>query len=211
MAGSNIPISSDKNVSAFKTLAQGTNVLVLVASFVNLIVSLALAVVIFMGFQKDKNTPKFEDIAASLDRSSSNEESKTSSDIGSEKIKDDQTVNQDGSSRVEDKKNNVRFGKMLNLDQFTINLAAVSGVNPKFVRVNVSLEVADQDAEAELTAKMPQVRNAIIDLFNSKKSGDLSTVDGREAIKEDIKNALNGFMVNGKVNGVFFTSFAISS
>ena len=100
---------------------------------------------------------------------------------------------------------------MLPLEQFTVNLSTPGSVTPKFIRDNVSLEVPNEEAEQEVSVKMPQVRNVIIDLFNSKRLADLSTTDGREYLKEEIKNAINGFMVNGKVRGVFFTNFALSS
>ena len=58
---------------------------------------------------------------------------------------------------------------------------------------------------------MPQVRNTIIDLFNSKRPGDLIQSEGRDYLKEEIRSALNGFMTTGKVKGVFFTNFALSS
>ncbi len=58
---------------------------------------------------------------------------------------------------------------------------------------------------------MAQVRNTIIDLINSKKPSDLDTPEGREYLKDEIKNALNGFLNTGKVRGVFFTNFAVSS
>jgi flagellar basal body-associated protein FliL len=35
-------------------------------------------------------------------------------------------------------------------------------------------------------------------------------VDGREYLKDEIRNALNTFLVNGKIKGVFFTSFALA-
>jgi flagellar protein FliL len=100
---------------------------------------------------------------------------------------------------------------MVTLEQFTVNLSTPGSVNPKFVRVNISLEVPTEDAEAEVTTKLPQVRNAIIDLFNSKRPADLATAEGRDYLKEEIRNALNGFLVNGKVRGVYFTNFALSS
>jgi flagellar FliL protein len=78
------------------------------------------------------------------------------------------------------------------------------------VRASISLEVPNEDTENELTTKAPQVRNVIIDLFNSKKATDLSTVEGREYLKEEIKSSLNGFLLSGKIKGVFFTSFSLS-
>ena len=212
MAGPTVPTSGEKLALGAKAASQGTNKIIVAVSVLNLLVSIGLGAVIFIGFQKEKNKPSIEDIAASIDRSGAEgHDAKAVSESESSKSKEGENNSEGATGSAGNQKKTARFGKMLNLEQFTINLASVSGVSPKFVRVNVSLEVADEDAEAEVNAKMPQVRNAIIDLFNSKKSADLSSVDGREAIKEDIKNALNGFMVNGKVSGVFFTSFAISS
>ena len=109
------------------------------------------------------------------------------------------------------KKSTGEFGKMLHLDQFTVNLSTPGSASPKYVRVNISLEVPTDDAENEATAKMPQIRNTVIDLFNSKKPADLATPEGRDYVKDEIKNAINVFMVSGKVKGVFFTNFAMTS
>jgi flagellar FliL protein len=84
-------------------------------------------------------------------------------------------------------------------------------VNPKFVRVNISVEVPTSETENEVQQKMPQVRNTIIDLFNSKRPTDLVTAEGRDYLKEEIRNALNSFMVSGRVKSVFFTNFAVSN
>jgi flagellar basal body-associated protein FliL len=109
-----------------------------------------------------------------------------------------------------EKKKSLEFGKMVTLEQFTVNLSTPGSVNPKFVRANLSLEVPSEDVETEVTSKMPQVRNTVIDLFNSKRPVDLATVDGREYLKEEIKNAVNIFLVKGKVKGVYFTNFALA-
>lgn len=100
---------------------------------------------------------------------------------------------------------------MVTLEQFTVNLTTPGSTTPKYVRVNISIEVPDGAVETEIGQKMPQVRNAIIDLFNSKRPTDLVHSEGREYLKEEIRAALNGFIVSGKVKGVFFTNFALSS
>jgi flagellar FliL protein len=107
------------------------------------------------------------------------------------------------------KKSSVNYGTMVALDQFMVNLSTPGSAAAKYVRVNISLEVPNADVQGEATAKMPQIRNAIIDLFNAKTARELSTADGREYLKEEIRNAINGFMVQGKVKGVFFTYFSL--
>lgn len=182
----------------------GGNKLTLILTGVNLLATLAMVAILFISFQKEKKKPSVEDIAANA--SSKSEGGKD------EKGKEGKEGEGKGEKGKEgEKKKTADYGKMVTLDQFTVNLSTPGSVNPKFVRVNISLEVPNDDAEGEVTSKMPQVRNAIIDLFNSKRPQDLATAEGREYLKEEIKNAINGFMVSGKVRGVYFTNFALSS
>ena len=101
--------------------------------------------------------------------------------------------------------------KVLSLEQFTVNLSTSVGTPPRFARVVVAVEVSSAETSQEITQKMAPVRNAIIDLFNSKRPADLQTGEGRNFLKEEIRNALNSFLITGKVKGVFFSNFAVSS
>lgn len=172
--------------------AAPTSKLVPLLTVVNLMATLGMITVLVISFQKDKKKPSIEDIAAHAP-----------SEHGKEGEKGGH-----GADGKDSAKSPADFGKMVNLDQFVVNLSTPGSVSPKFVKVNVSIEVPTTDSETEVASKMPQVRNTIIDLFNSKRPGDLATVEGRDYLKEEIKNALNGFMVSGKVKGVFFTNFA---
>ena len=156
--------------------------------------------ILFISFQKEKKTPSVEDIAAH-----------DGSDGAAEGHGEKKEAGGHGKGNEHEKKKTADYGKMVTLEQFTVNLSTPGSVNPKFVRVNVSLEVPTDDSEVEVTSKMPQVRNVIIDLFNSKRPADLATYEGRDYLKEEIRNAINGFMVSGKVRGVFFTNFALTS
>jgi flagellar FliL protein len=178
----------------------GGGKLVTILTLVNLIATLAMVAVLFITFQRDKKKPAVEDIAT-----------RTEASAPAEGAKGEHGEAKAGEGKEGAAKESSEFGKMVTLDQFTVNLSTPGSVTPKFVRVNVSLQVPSTDVENEVNSKMPQVRNAIIDLFNSKRPADLANAEGRDYLKEEIKNALNGFMVNGKVQGVFFTNFAVSS
>lgn len=181
----------------------GGNKLVLILTAFNLVVTIGMVAVLFISFQKDKKQPSVTDIdpnAESAHAEGAKEGEGHGGGHGEAK-----------EGKGHDARKNADFGKMVTLDQFTVNLSTPGAANPKFVRVNVSLEVPNEDSEAEVNAKIPQIRNVIIDLFNSKRPGDLANADGRDFLKEEIKNALNGFLVHGKIRGVFFTNFALSS
>lgn len=174
--------------------------LVLILSAVNIIATVAIIAMLFISFQKEKKKSAVEDIAVN---SGAAEHGAAGGEHGGGK------EGEGGGKETAKAKSN--YGKMITLEQFTVNLATPGSVNPKFVRVNMSLEVPSDDTESEVTVKMPQVRNVVIDLFNSKRPTDLATAEGRDYIKEEIKTAINAFLVTGKVKGVFFTNFAVSN
>ena len=190
----------------------GGSKLVLILTGVNLVVTLGMAAILFLSFQKEKKTPAVEDIAAHAPAHESCGGEHGAKAEGGHGGGGHGGGGEHGKADAKDgAKKPADLGKMVTLEQFTVNLSTPGSSIPKFARVNISLEVPTDDAEAEVTTKMPQIRNVIIDLFNSKRPGDLATAEGRDYLKEEIRNALNGFLINGKVKGVFFTNFALSS
>ncbi|MFZ9595692.1 MAG: flagellar basal body-associated FliL family protein [Bdellovibrionia bacterium] len=183
------------------TRGQAGGGLVMILTAVNLLVTLGIVGVLYLSFQKDKNRQEAEDIALRASEEDSKEKGEGHGGGGGH-------GGGHGEAEKAPKKHE-ELGKMINLDQFTVNLSAPGSTAPKYLRINISLELPNEEVEAEVNFKIPQVRNTIIDLVNSKRSSDLATVEGREFLKEEIKSSINSFLVSGKVKGVFFTSFAL--
>jgi flagellar FliL protein len=70
------------------------------------------------------------------------------------------------------------------LDPFVVNLADENG--ERLVQAGVVLEVSDAKIAADLTAQMPAVRNAILLLLSSKRSDELLTLAGKQALANEI-------------------------
>jgi flagellar FliL protein len=191
---------AEASASAPSNSGGGGSKLTLILTGVNMLATLGMIAILFISFQRDRKKPGVEDINSHAETAASGKEG--------DKGKEGDAKGEKG--KEGDKKKSADYGKMVTLEQFTVNLSTPGSVNPKFVRVNISLEVPTDDTEGEVTSKMPEVRNAIIDLFNSKRPADLATAEGRDYLKEEIKNAINGFMVSGKVRGVYFTNFALA-
>jgi len=172
--------------------------LLIILSFLNSIVTIGIFCILYISFQKDKKNQTISDISTQAVQPKPSGEQEHE-EGGAEKHTE------------ENQEENADFGKMINLEQFTVNLLTAGHGIYKFVRVNVSLEVPSDDVEAEVNAKIPQIRNVIIDIINSKKPSDVAVSEGREYLKEDIKNNINSFLVTGKIKAVFFTSFALAS
>lgn len=163
--------------------ASGGNKLGVILSIVNLLFTLGIGGVVFLQFQKDKHKETVADISAEGDHGADPH--------AADAAKEPAT-------------------KIVTLEQFTVNLATTVGTPPRYARVVIAVELASDEAVQEINQKMPQVRNAIIDLFNSKRPADLQTGEGRNFLKEEIRNALNSFLIAGKVKGVFFSNFAVN-
>jgi flagellar FliL protein len=189
----------------------GGSKLVLILTLVNVLATLGMVAILMISFGKEKKAASVEDIAAHSDKEGEHGAAKEGEHGGGHGEAAGHGGGHGEKGKDEGKKKGADFGKMVTLDQFTVNLSTPGSSTAKFVRVNVSLEVPNEESEGEVTHKMPQVRNVIIDLFNSKRPADLATAEGRDYLKEEIRNAINGFLVNGKVKGVFFTSFNLSS
>ena len=184
-----------------------TGKLGLILSVLNLLLILGIGGVVFMQFQKDKHKESVSDIQAGGHGEAHGEahgDAKAEGGHGDAKA---EGGHGDAHGAPAAKKGD----QVVTLDQFTVNLSTSVGTPPRFARVMIALEVPSAETSGEITQKMAPVRNAIIDLFNSKRPADLQTGEGRNFLKEEIRNALNSFLVTGKVKGVFFSNFAVSN
>jgi flagellar FliL protein len=107
-----------------------------------------------------------------------------------------------GEAREED-------GVLFPLDNFTANLAQGDGPR-RFVRLNAVLKFNKESSEEEFKARKPQIRDTIISILNSKRAEDLLKSEGKSYLKEEVKAAINSFLVDGKVIDVFYVSFQIN-
>jgi flagellar basal body-associated protein FliL len=76
-----------------------------------------------------------------------------------------------------------------------------------FLEMNVEKETPKNKAEknrkkeliAELEGKRPNLREAVMEIFNTTSLESLESSSARQGVKERIKNRINTFLVNGEV------------
>ncbi len=190
-----------------------TGKLGLVLAALNLVLVIGIGVVVFLQFQKEKHKESHSDIDAH-----SEAHGEAGDGHGAEKSEHGGAEKSEGSEHGgghgggEHGASAAKKGdQLVTLEQFTVNLATSPGTPPRYARVIIALEVPSSETAQEITQKLAPVRNAIIDLFNSKRPADLQGGEGRNFLKEEIRNALNSFLITGKVKSVFFSNFAVSS
>ncbi len=95
------------------------------------------------------------------------------------------------------------------LDPFTVNLAQGDGPR-RFARVSMVLTFDEQVNDSAFKPIEPRVRDSIINLLNSKRPEDLLKEEGKNILKEEIKSAINSFLVEGNVTDIYYVNFQIN-
>ncbi len=103
----------------------------------------------------------------------------------------------------------VKKENLLPLDSFTVNLAQGEGPR-RYVRLDAVLKMSDDAKVTEFEARKPQIRDSIISILNTKRAEDLLKKEGKSFLKEEIKASINSFLVDGRVEDIFYISFQIN-
>lgn len=98
-------------------------------------------------------------------------------------------------------------GIMFPLDLFTVNLLSESG--RRYLKVEMNLELEGEELALELETKKPVLRDVIIRILSGKSLEEVSTIKGKETVKEEILTDLNQRVKDGKIKNVYFTDFVV--
>ena len=93
----------------------------------------------------------------------------------------------------------------MSLDPFLVNLADKE--SRRYLKLKVELEVNSEGTKEELQQFLPHIRDSLILLLSSKTYIDLSTMEGKQKLKEEIKKRVSALPGGKKVSNVFFTEF----
>jgi flagellar protein FliL len=116
---------------------------------------------------------------------------------------------------VPDKAKPEDIGTVASMDTFIVNLADPGG--NRYLRVTMDLELAGKPADKaaakaagdELAKRMPQIRDAILMILPTKRYADISTTEGKTALREEILNAVNGLLASSQISRIYFKEFVI--
>lgn len=90
------------------------------------------------------------------------------------------------------------------LETFTVNLAGSKG--RRIFRVDLELEVSDRKVVDEIEQRKPQVRDIIIIILSGRTYDQISSKEGKNELRDEIKDTVNAFLAKGKITNVYFTN-----
>lgn len=115
----------------------------------------------------------------------------------------DQVIEGEKHTEHNEKEKPEEIGKVIPLETFIVNLAGAKG--RKVLKVNMELEVKGADIVTEIDNRKAQIRDFIIIILSSKTYDEVSTKEGKDALRNEIKDNINTFLSKGKISNVFFT------
>jgi flagellar FliL protein len=124
-------------------------------------------------------------------------------------------VPETGAEVTPDKAKPEEIGAVVSMDTFIVNLADPGG--NRYLRVTMDLELAGKPADKsaaktagdELAKRMPQIRDAVLMILSTKRYADISTPEGKTALREEILNAANGLLASIQITRIYFKEFVI--
>jgi flagellar FliL protein len=96
-------------------------------------------------------------------------------------------------------------GEMIPLETFLVNLSGHRG--NMLLKVSMEFEVEGDKIAAEIDKRKPQIRDIIIILLSSKTHAQMESAEGKEFLREEIRDTVNTFLSSGKIKRVHFTEF----
>ena len=99
-----------------------------------------------------------------------------------------------------------KIGPILDLDPFIVNLA---DTEPRFLKVTIKLELDGAPAKAEVTERIPQVRDALLILLSSKETQMLKPTAGKLQLRDEILQRINSLLSTGQARNAYFTEFVV--
>lgn len=124
-----------------------------------------------------------------------------------EKITMKDVVQEEGSEqkRAEAEASDEYVGALVPLETFLVNLSGVRG--GRLMKITMSLEVNNEEVKDEIEKRKPEIRDTILILLASKSFDQISSVDGKDFLREEVRDTLNAYLTKGKVKRVLFTEF----
>jgi flagellar FliL protein len=99
------------------------------------------------------------------------------------------------------------IGPLYTLDTMIVNLAGNGG--KRYLRVTMALELSEPESVATIESRLPQIRDVVLMILATKTYDDVSTTDGKIALRNQIMEKINTLMTKGRVNNIYFTEFVV--
>ena len=91
---------------------------------------------------------------------------------------------------------------------FLVNLADPGG--NRYLKLTLSIELSkEKNFPAEVAAKEPRIKDIVVSVLASKMYDEISSTQGKVALKQELMRRLNTIMSGGRVTDIYITEFVV--
>ncbi len=152
-------------------------ILLIALAVINMLVVAGVGFMLYQGKKKEAAEPKIQDVIKGEHEAQGHEAAEEKSFIG----------------------------KVVPLETFIVNLSGSKG--RRIAKVNMELELQGDQVQVEIDKRKAQIRDIIIIILSSKTYDEVALREGKDGLKNEIKDTLNAFLTKGKILNVYFTEF----
>jgi flagellar FliL protein len=98
-------------------------------------------------------------------------------------------------------------GKMFQVKDIVVNPSGTNGT--RYLCTTVAFEITNPMVEQEATAREAQVRDLLIEILGRRTVPELSSLEMRDYIREEIETSVNTLLTSGEIDGVYFSNFVL--
>ncbi|MBN2809571.1 MAG: flagellar basal body-associated FliL family protein [Deltaproteobacteria bacterium] len=93
------------------------------------------------------------------------------------------------------------------LKPFVVNLADKK--SRRYLKVTMKLELSNPELLEEVEKRQAQIRDVVLTLLSSKTADEISTMEGKFLLRQDIIKRVNVNLVTGKITKIYWEEFVV--
>lgn len=100
------------------------------------------------------------------------------------------------------------LGVLVGLEDVIVTLQP-EGKKPRYLRININLEVKDAMVAQVVSSRLPQLRDMVIMACSGKTPSDLATPEGKKGLRDEIFRRMDEKMPQGALMNVYFSDLVV--
>ena len=101
----------------------------------------------------------------------------------------------------------IEFGEFMELSNIVVNPSDSEG--RRLLMVSLGLETEKSSILESVVEREMVVRDTIIKILGRRTTDELSSIDERNMIKDELRHAVNGIVSDGEINRLYFTQYVL--
>ena len=96
---------------------------------------------------------------------------------------------------------------IFSLSTMIVNLADKGG--RRYLRATMDLQLSQAGDEQKMESYLPQIKDATIKVMSTRRFEDISSIDGKNALRDEIIARLNEVTKAESITNIYFTEFVV--